>query len=109
MAREVSKMAQAVRGMNLPLRKAKPARRRFGLDKILLTLVLLYLTVPLGATLAFGLSIGSGFKFNTFMSAFTDPDFSQTLLISLGLAFATTLLTVLLVTPTAYWVQLRLP
>ncbi|TME13871.1 MAG: ABC transporter permease subunit [Chloroflexi bacterium] len=100
MAREVSKMAQVVRGTNLPgrgqiYRAHKPARRRFGLDKILLTLVLLYLTVPLGATLAFGLSIGSGFKFNTFMSAFTDPDFSLTLTLSLGLAFATTLLTVL--------------
>jgi len=114
MAREVSKMAQVVRGTNLPgrgqiYRAHKPARRRFGLDKILLTLVFLYLTVPLGATLVFGLSAGNGFNFNTFMSAFTDPDFSQTLLISLGLAFATTLLTVLLVTPTAYWVQLRLP
>src|SRR6266705_6584712 len=107
-------MAQAVRGTNLPgrgqiYRAHKPASRRFGLDKILLTLVFLYLTVPLGATLVFGLSAGNGFNFNTFMSAFTDPDFSQTLLISLGLAFATTLLTVLLVTPTAYWVQLRLP
>jgi len=65
--------------------------------------------VPLGATLLFGLSLGSGFKFNTFLSAFTDPDFSQTLTFSLVLAFITTLLTVLLVTPTAYWVQLRLP
>src|SRR6266536_5214921 len=114
MAREVSKMAQVFRGTNLPgrgqiYRAHKPARRRFWLDKILLTLVFLYLTVPLGATLVFGLSAGNGFNFNTFMSAFTDPDFSQTLLISLGLAFATTLLTVLLVTPTAYWVQLRLP
>ena len=107
-------MARTVRGTNLPgrdeiYRAPKPARRRFGLDKILLILVLLYLTVPLGATLLFGLSLGSGFKFNTFLSAFTDPDFSQTLTFSLVLAFITTLLTVLLVTPTAYWVQLRLP
>src|SRR5579859_392905 len=108
MAREVNKMAQSVRGINFPGR-GQLYRARFGLDKILLTLVLLYLTVPLGATLVFGLSVGSGVNFNAFLSAFTDHDFSQTLLVSLGLALASTILAVLLITPTAYWVQLRLP
>jgi putative spermidine/putrescine transport system permease protein len=86
-------------------RKERPVRRRIGLDKISLILVALYLLVPLGATLAFGLEEGS----NIFQRIFSDPDLTQTLLTSLELAFGATLLAVILVTPTAYWVQLRLP
>ncbi|HVB72341.1 MAG TPA: ABC transporter permease subunit [Ktedonobacteraceae bacterium] len=84
-------------------------RSGFGLDKVALTIVMLYLLVPLGATLAFGLGTGNGVSFSTFQSTFSDPDFSRTLLTSLELALATTLLAIILVTPTAYWVQLRLP
>lgn len=102
-------MAQAVREINLPVRKDRPMGQGLGVDKIFLTLVLLYLTVPLAATLAFGLSSGNSINFNTFQSVFTDHDFSQTLLLSLGLALASTVLAILLITPTAYWVQLRLP
>lgn len=102
-------MAQAVRDINLPARKDTPTRRGFGVDKIVLTLVFLYLIIPLGATLVFGLSTGNGINLSTYNQVFTDPDFSHTLLVSLGLALASTLLTVLLVTPTAYWIQLRLP
>lgn len=102
-------MVQAARDINLPINKDRPTRRSFGVDKVVLILVLLYLTVPLGATLVFGLSTGNGLNFNTYHQVFTDPDFSHTLLLSFGLALASTFLTVLLVTPTAYWVQLRLP
>ncbi len=102
-------MAQAVRDMNLPVRKDIRTKRSFRLDKILLTIVLLYLTVPLGATLVFGLSSGNSINFSAFLSAFTDPDFLITLTRSLVLAFTSTILAVLLITPTAYWVQLRLP
>jgi putative spermidine/putrescine transport system permease protein len=102
-------MAQAVRDINLPARKDTPTRRGFGVDKIVLTLVFLYLIIPLGATLVFGLSTGNGINLSTYNQVFTDADFSHTLLVSLGLALASTLLTVLLVTPTAYWIQLRLP
>jgi putative spermidine/putrescine transport system permease protein len=102
-------MAQAVRDINLPARKDTPTRRGFGVDKIVLTLVFLYLIIPLGATLIFGLSTGNGINLSTYNQVFTDADFSHTLLVSLGLALASTLLTVLLVTPTAYWIQLRLP
>jgi putative spermidine/putrescine transport system permease protein len=84
-------------------------RRSFGLDKVVLLLVVVYLLVPLGATLAFGLSTGSGFDGSALQRTFSDPDFSQTLLISLELALGATVLAILLVTPTAYWVQLRLP
>ncbi len=88
-----------------------PAKRRgsFGLDKIALTIVILYLVIPLIATLAFGLANGSSIDFSTYSRTFSDPDFSSTLLMSLELALATTLLAILLVTPTAYWVHMRLP
>lgn len=91
--------------------KDTPAKKRagFGLDKFALTLVILYLVIPLIATLAFGLANGSSIDFSIYSRTFSDPDFSSTLLISLELALATTLLAILLVTPTAYWVQMRLP
>jgi len=94
---------------NVPRRKDQATRRSFGMDKVFLVLVMLYLIVPLGATLAFGLGTGNGINFSTFQQIFSDPDFSQTLLISLELAVGATILAVVLVTPTAYWVQLRLP
>lgn len=90
-------------------RRDQSPRRSFGLDKLFLILVILYLIVPLGATLAFGLSNGKSIDFSTYQQIFSDPNFSATLLLSLGLAFASTILAVVLVTPTAYWVQLRLP
>jgi putative spermidine/putrescine transport system permease protein len=89
--------------------KNQPHDRRIGLDKVVLALVMLYLLVPLGATLAFGLATGNGFNFSTLPRIFGDPDFSQTLLTSLELALGTTILAIILVTPTAYWVQLRIP
>jgi len=84
-------------------------RRGIGVDKIMLTLVMLYLLIPLGATLWFGLDTGKGIDFSTYQRIFADPDFSQTIITSLELAFGATILAVVLVTPTAYWVQLRIP
>jgi putative spermidine/putrescine transport system permease protein len=81
----------------------------FGLDKIALVLVAIYFVVPLIATLAFALSNGSQFSLQGFSNIFNDASFSGSLLISLELAIASTLLSILIVTPTAYWVQLRLP
>lgn len=97
--------------MSITVHKNQPARRRFGLDKIVLVLVILYLLVPLGATLTFGLSSGNTFGVNLspLQNIFTDPNFSQTLVLSLELALSATILTIALVTPTAYWVQMRLP
>ena len=93
-----------------PPRKGKPASRRSsGVGKIALIFVLLYLLVPLGATLWFGLDTGNGFDFSSYQRIFSDPDFSQTFITSLELAAATTILVVVLVTPTAYWVQMRIP
>ncbi|MGH2496395.1 MAG: ABC transporter permease [Ktedonobacteraceae bacterium] len=92
-----------------PQNRQKPRRGSFGLNKVALTIVLIYLLVPLAATLVFGVAIGNGIDFSALKSTFTDPDLSTTLVFSLELALATTLLAVILVTPTAYWVQLRLP
>lgn len=97
-------IAKASRNPNQPL-----ARSGLGLDKLFLVLVILYLVIPLGATLVFGLQGGKGIDFTSYKEIFTDGDFTKTLLLSLELALAATVLAVLLVTPTAYWVQLRLP
>ncbi|HLZ55543.1 MAG TPA: ABC transporter permease subunit [Ktedonosporobacter sp.] len=95
--------------MRITQKNGQPWRIRFGVDTFFLIVVVLYLLVPLGATLAFGLSGAAGFSFATFRQIFSDPDFSQTLLLSLALSCASTILAVVLVTPTVYWVQLRLP
>jgi putative spermidine/putrescine transport system permease protein len=85
--------------------KSKPTgRRSFGVGKIVLILVMIFFLVPLGATLWFGLEDPS-----SFLRIFSDPDFSQTIITSLELAVATTILAIVLVTPTAYWVHLRIP
>jgi len=90
---------------NLPARQGRPrGRRSFGTSKLMLILVMLYLLVPLGAALWFGLQDPTSFP-----RIFSDPDFSLTFFTSLELATASTILAVVLVTPTAYWVQLRIP
>ena len=92
-----------------PKHKEKPTRRSFGLDKIVLGLVLLYLLVPLGATLVFSLNDGKNFGMGSFQRILSDADFASTFPFSIELAVATTILMVILITPTAYWIQLRLP
>ncbi len=89
-------------------RKQAP-RFTFHWDTLFLVLFVLYLVVPLGATVVFGLSGSSGVDFSSYQLIFADKDFSKTLLISLELALASTVLAIVLVTPTVYWMQLRLP
>ncbi len=93
----------------MPPRKAGTILSGFGVDKLFLLLVMLYLLIPLGATLVFGLSGNNGIDFSSYQQIFADGDFTKTLTISLELALASTILAVILVTPTVYWVQLRLP
>jgi putative spermidine/putrescine transport system permease protein len=94
-----------------PAQKDQAKRISARIDQFFLILVMLYLLVPLGATLVFGLSNdkGTSIDFSTYQQIFTDHDFINTLLISLGLSLATTILAIVLITPTAYWVQTRLP
>ncbi len=84
-------------------------RRGLSLNKLFLVLAVLYLLIPLAASLIFGLSSGTGIDLSTYQQIFSDENFRQTLVLSLELAFATTILAVVLVTPTAYWVHLRVP
>ena len=56
--------------------------------KLFLALVMFYLVVPLGATLAFGLSNGNRVDFSMFQQVFSDYDFTQTLSPSLELSLA---------------------
>lgn len=91
-----------------PESKDARARSSFGLDKLFLIIVLLYLLIPLGATLAFSLTDGAGFTLAPFARIFSDHDFATTFPLSLELALASTVLVIILVTPTAYWIQMRL-
>lgn len=93
--------------MNIQRKQA--TRLTFGWNSLFLVLFVLYLVVPLGATLLFGLSGRRGIDFSSYQQIFADKDFSSTLLLSLELSIASTILAVVLVTPTVYWMQLRLP
>lgn len=90
-------------------KKQRPSSVAIGLDKVALLLVMLYLLVPLGATLVFGLSGPAGLDLTTYNNVLSDADFSKTLVLSLELAVIAMILSIALVTPTVYWVQLRLP
>lgn len=84
-------------------------RAKLSLDKVILLLVVVYLFVPLIATFVFAFFNGNVPSLSVITDVFSDSDFLATLLLSLGLSVASTLLALILVAPTAYWVQLRLP
>src|SRR6185503_658132 len=81
----------------------------------------LYFVVPLVATFEFSLRMRRGvYSFDAYEVVFSDPRFfpqsiditqfhDATFLYSTFAALATIVLGVLLVVPTAYWIQLRLP
>ncbi len=94
--------------MSVAVEKSRPARRSVGLSSLVLFLVIVYLLTPLGATLAFGLSSPKGIAY-TYQQIFSDANFWDTIKLSLVLSLASTLLAIALVTPTAYWVHLRVP
>ena len=93
----------------MSLQRKQAARLSFRWDFLFLVLFVLYLVIPLGATLLFGLSGGNGLDLSSYQQIFADKDFSNTLQLSLELSLASTVLAVVLVTPTVYWMQLRLP
>jgi putative spermidine/putrescine transport system permease protein len=90
-------------------RDRRRAQSGSGVNLLFLLIVLLYLLIPLGATLVFGFFNGSVVNFSVLGQIFSDRDFFSTLLASLGLAVSATILSTVLVTPTIYWMQLRLP
>ena len=69
-----------------------------------------YFIVPLAATFEFSLRINRGaYSFDAYRIVFADPRFQASFLYSTVIAVATIIVGVLLVVPTAYWLQLRLP
>lgn len=70
----------------------------------------LYLIVPLIATFEFSLRLLRGqYSFEAYRIVLSDPRFHNAFLYSTLLALLTIVVGVVLVVPTAYWVQLRLP
>jgi len=69
----------------------------------------LYFVVPLIGTFEFSLRMRRGeYSFDAYRSVFADSNFQDSFLYSCGMALATIIIGVLIVVPTAYWVQLRL-
>jgi len=70
----------------------------------------LYFLIPLFATFEFSLRMRRGtYSFDAYKVVLSDPSFQASFGYSVLMAFVTIVIGVLLVVPTAYWVQLRLP
>src|SRR5471032_1302763 len=70
----------------------------------------LYFLIPLIATFEFSLRMKRGeYSFEAYRVVLSDPQFQATFGYSILMALITIVVGVLLVVPTAYWVQLRLP
>jgi len=77
---------------------------------IWLILGVLYFFLPLISTVEFSLRmIKDTYSFEAYRVAFQDPQFFRSIGYSLLWATLTIIVSLLLVVPTAYWVQLRLP
>ncbi len=76
-----------------------------------LVLGMLYLLLPLLGTLQFSLQATRDvpISFTAYVNAITAPDFAASFLFSFRTALITILVSTLLIVPTAYWVNLRLP
>jgi putative spermidine/putrescine transport system permease protein len=111
MTTQTTQATQAIQPKPVPAHHQSRARVHAGsgINVIFLIIVLLYLLIPLGATLVFGFSGSSTVSFGVLGQIFGDRDFVNTLLASLGLAVSATILSTVLVTPTTYWMQLRVP
>jgi putative spermidine/putrescine transport system permease protein len=70
----------------------------------------LYFLVPLIGTFEFSLRMRRGtYSFDAYRIVLADPNFQASFTYSTILALATIVVGILLVVPTAYWIQLRLP
>jgi putative spermidine/putrescine transport system permease protein len=84
-------------------------RSRFG-SWLAIVIGTLYFLVPLVCTFEFSLRMRRGeYSFDAYRIVLADPQFQATFLYSTVLALATIVVGILLVVPTAYWIQLRLP
>jgi putative spermidine/putrescine transport system permease protein len=70
----------------------------------------LYFVLPLIATFDFSLRAKKGtLSFLAYQNVFKDPNFWHTIGFSLEIAVFTIIVSILLVTPTAYWIRFKLP
>jgi len=77
---------------------------------IVMALAALYFLVPLIATFEFSLRLKRGeYSFEAYRIVLSDPRFQNSFLYSTTLAVATIIIGTLLIVPTAYWIQMRLP
>ena len=85
----------------------KPARLQ---PWLVITIAALYFLLPLIATFEFSLRMKRGeYSFEAYRVVFGDTRFQAAFLYSTLLAVCTIVIGILLVVPTAYWVNLRLP
>lgn len=71
---------------------------------------ILYFFLPLYGTLEFSLRARRGvYSFDAYQTVLNDPAFRATFTYSTVLALLTIVVSILLIVPTVYWVQLRLP
>src|SRR2546425_5469829 len=77
---------------------------------LLMLFGVLYFLVPLLGTFEFSLRYLRGvYSLEAYRIVLADPRFAATVTYSTALALATIVVGVVLVVPTAYWIQLRLP
>jgi putative spermidine/putrescine transport system permease protein len=77
---------------------------------IAIVLGTLYFLVPLIGTFEFSLRMRKGeYSFDAYRIVFADPNFWGSFGYSAGVALLTIIVGVVLVVPTAYWIQLKLP
>lgn len=77
---------------------------------LIILLGVLYFFVPLVGTLEFSLRIVKGaYTLGAYQNVLNDPKFQQTFTYSLVMALATIVFGVLLLVPTAFWIQLKMP
>ncbi|MER5171278.1 ABC transporter permease [Thioclava sp. GXIMD2076] len=76
----------------------------------IMILGILYFVLPLWGMVEFSLSMRRGvYSFDAYTAVLSDPQFRQTFSYSVLMALLTILFGILLVVPTAFWVQLKLP
>ncbi|GAC1329014.1 MAG: ABC transporter permease [Chloroflexota bacterium] len=75
-----------------------------------LLLAVLYFLVPMYATAEFSLQTGNGnYGFDAYRVILNDPTFRTSFLLSLRLAIETVVVSLIIMVPTVYWVNLKLP
>ncbi|MDR3374447.1 MAG: ABC transporter permease [Ancalomicrobiaceae bacterium] len=84
-------------------------KSRFG-PWIAVTIGILYFLLPLLATFEFSLKMKRGiYSFEAYRVVLADPHFQASFTYSTVMALLTIVLGILIIVPTVYWVQLRLP